>query len=190
MMGRFSYSYPCALALATLMGCATHGSDDGTSDTEARGTLSLPLVTHGPSGTTYRLRNAKFEIEPIGYYFEGGRPNSILVNGDDDPDQESIQVNLEQGRYFVRLQPDWILERSQNGETTPIEAQLLNGSTQRVSVWPRSTSWVAYQFGVGDRALWFNGDVNIEAEVYEDPEDYYGSADGGWDGTFSTEDGG
>jgi hypothetical protein len=40
---------------------------------------------------------------------------------------------------------------------------------------------VTYQFGIGDRAIWFNGELNIDIQVYEDPSELnpgYGGASG------------
>lgn len=55
-----------------------------------------------------------------------------------------------------------------DGVTTPVpEVQLLSGETQWVWVSPHSTSWVNYQFGIGDRTVWFNGKLNVEIQVYE-----------------------
>jgi hypothetical protein len=43
---------------------------------------------------------------------------------------------------------------------------------------PHSTSWVAYEFGIGERSIWFNGKLNIEIRVHEDPSELYGSEGG------------
>src|SRR4051794_9482943 len=58
------------LAGAFAAGCSSAGGSNGGDDTElGRGTLQLPLLTEGPSGTSYRLRNATFEVVSYSYYY-------------------------------------------------------------------------------------------------------------------------
>jgi hypothetical protein len=59
-----------------------------------------------------------------------------------------------------------------------VEAQLLSSSSPWVYVYPRSTSWAEFSFGIGERKVWFNGNLNIDINVYEDPDDYYGGCGG------------
>jgi len=181
------------LSLGLLMGCA--GSENNAVETKETGTAALPLVTHGPSGAKYRLRNANFQIVPYQYYYGygtsvgvggampttggtgavGTTPNpTIVASSEDNPDSDSIDVTLESGQYYIQLLSGWWLEKDENGQSTPVEAQLLSGGTQWIWVSPHSTSWVQYQLGIGDRALWFNGNINVQLNVYEDPSQYYG----------------
>jgi hypothetical protein len=156
------------------------------------GTLSVPLSTHGPSGAEYRLRDATFEISNDyyydQYYGEGGAGSiggtSYTVSSEDDPSASSIDVSVERGQYNVRLLPGWRMEKIENGEATDVEATLLSNATQWVYVSPHSSSWVSYQFGIGERSLWFNGDLTIDVQVFEDPKEYYGGhgGDGGHGG--------
>jgi hypothetical protein len=173
-----------ALATTAVTGCS---SNDGTA--EESGTLSVPLVTQGPSGTTYRLRDAVFQIRSEYYYYdsaavggEGGtgtQPSVITINSETDPDASSLSVSLERGYYYVSLLPGWRLEKVEGGVATTVEATLLSSATQWTYVAARSTSWLEYQFGIGGRALWFNGKLNVEVQVFEKPSDLYG---GGGDG--------
>lgn len=163
-------------------------SSDGRSN-EEHGTLSVPLSTQGPSGTTYRLRDATFEIRTEYYYYEysssvgegggGSSPQLITVSSETDPEATAISVSLERGYYYVRLRPGWRMEKVEGGSVTDVAATLLSSETQWVYVAARSGSWLEYQFGLGDRALWFNGDLNLQIQVYEKPSDLYG---GGGDG--------
>lgn len=202
------------LAVGTLTGCAGSGS----SEQVETGTAALPLRTYGPTGASYRLRNAVFQLAPYRYYWdlvgaggsyvatdatagaagaamggatsigEAGAPSTaaggspvtdvVVVNSEDDPDADSINVELEQGEYLVQLLPGWSMEKSFEGSTETVEAQLLNGADQWLWISPHSTSWVSYQFGIGDRSLWFNGEASINIEVYENPSDYYGGVGG------------
>jgi hypothetical protein len=102
----------------------------------------------------------------------------VVVSSEDEPDADSINVELEQGDYLVQLLPGWSMEKSLDGSIETVEAQLLNGADQWLWVNPHSTSWVSYQFGIGDHSLWFNGEVSINIEVYETPDDYYGGGGG------------
>jgi|GEM_PF-643598 len=186
-----------AACVAVLMaGCGA--SNTNGSEGESVGKLALPLVTNGPSGVRYQLRNAVFEVTNYGYYWydvgvggyagTGGStgvtttapvsPNVIIVNGDDNPNSDSIQVDLPEGDYSVRLRPGWYLQSVLNGEAETKEAVLLNGDYQWVYVYRHSTSWVSFQFGLGTQELWFNGKVNIGMDVYETPDQYYGGTGG------------
>lgn len=197
------------LAGWSLMGCARGGGADQSGETSEFGKLALPLVTNGPSGAQYQLRNATFQIQPTRYYYgvggstekggaasKGGAapivaagapsisvPAPIIVSSETNPTEPTIEVDLEQGDYRVVLLPGWSLESVVDGVSTPVpDVQLLSGDSQWVWVSPRSTSWVSYQFGSGDRSVWFNGKLNIEMQVYETPEDYYGRSYGGSSG--------
>ncbi|XXX74896.1 hypothetical protein WMF30_45305 [Sorangium sp. So ce134] len=182
--------------MAGLGGCAMQpGSDDAKL-----GSLSLPLAAEAQSGARYRLRNATFEIRSGYYWYEGtggdatgstsggggiyGTPLLTINTEDEDPDASSILVDLEQGYYSVRLLPGWNFEKVQGGTATEVEATLLSSETIYVYVSPRSTTWAQYQFGIGDRALWLNGKLNLNIGVYEDPEEYYGGA-GGYEAAVS-----
>ncbi|MDX2051224.1 MAG: hypothetical protein SFV15_02470 [Polyangiaceae bacterium] len=189
----------CALVAGwVLTGCG--GSASNEVDPAKLGTLGLPLTTYGPSGAQYQLRHANFDIVPYSYYYggysTGGASNQqtmllpTTASSDTNPDAPSIEVDLEQGQYQIYLQPGWSLERVENGVSTPVEAQLLSGETQWAYVSPHSTSWVSYQFGIGGRSLWLNGKVNIDVQVYEDPNQYYGGPTGGYAGAYFGETGG
>lgn len=162
------------------------GAPGSSGDTAELGALSLPLATHGPSGQKYRLRDATFEIRNPYYYGgyagEGGSGSqSVLVSSEDDPDADKITVSLEEGYYIVALQPGWRLEKAQGASGSDVEATLLSGESQWVYISPHSTSWAEFHFGVGDRELWLNGDLNLEIQVHEDPDVYYGYGGAGGD---------
>lgn len=159
-----------ALLVATLGGCS---SDDAGGNEREVGTMALPLSTQGPSGTTYRLRDAVFEISP-NYWSsaggEGGAPSQIItVTSEDDPNAEVIRVDLERGYYYVNLLPGWRLEKVEGASATDVEATLLSDALQWVYVRERSTSFVEFNFGLGERQIWFNGKLNVSVNVYESP---------------------
>lgn len=146
--------------------------------------MRVPLSTQAASGTTYRLRDATFEIRSEYYYDDyvggqgggGNSPQVISVSSETDPNASAISVSLERGYYYVRLLPGWRMEKVEGGVATDVEATLLSNTTQWVYVAAHSTSWLEYQFGIGDRALWFNGNLNLNIQVYENPDELYGSA--------------
>ena len=173
------------LAGGLVVGCGSDGGDGRGQPESGRGTLQLPLVTEGASGTKYRLRNATFEVVSYRYYYDyassaggegGSGPQNLTVSSEDDPDATSIALSVERGDYYVRLLPGWHMEKSDAGGAEEVEATLLSSDTQWVYVNPHSSSWVAYEFGLGARSLWFNGKLNIDIRVHEDPSELYGSA--------------
>ena len=185
------------IAGGILTGC----NSEPISGEKEMGTLSLPLSTHGPSGTEYRLRDAVFQISSEYYYYddyaEGGSgsnsSHSYTVSSEDDPSASSISISVERGYYYVQLLPGWRMEKVEDGEGTTVEATLLTESTQWTFVDAHSSSWVEYQFGIGGREVWLNGNLNVDVQVYENPDEYYGgglagagtggfAGAGGWNG--------
>ncbi|WP_437962829.1 hypothetical protein WME76_47260 (plasmid) [Sorangium sp. So ce119] len=188
------------LFVTGISGCNMPAGDDAEL-----GSLSLPLAAQAPSGVSYRLRNATFQIQSDYYWYDGvsvgssssgvgGSPGSttssstgyfpggtsLTINSEDeDPDASSILVDLEQGSYYVQLLPGWHLEKVEGGTATAVDATLLSSQMIYVYVSPHSTTWAQYQFGIGDRALWLNGKLNLSINVYEDPDEYYGYGQGG-----------
>lgn len=193
-MRKLTWGILAVAGAAWVTGC----SSSTGPDPEHIGQLGLPLATHGPSGEKYRLRDATFEIHHYSYtysdygaggYAAGGGGGYVeqvtTVSSEDDPDAESISLDLEQGDYYVTLDPGWRMEKvDASGAAETVEAQLLSPGTTYVYVYPHSTSWAEYQFGIGSRALWLNGQVNIGIQVYEDPNQYYGGS-GGFAGATS-----
>lgn len=170
----------CVLGALTL-GCSTSTSPSGGQEaTPELGQVGLPLSSVSSSGVEYRLRNAEFSVwgypsncwetgEDCEYYSE-------TFSSEDYLEEPSIMLDLMEGDYEIYLNPGWQLEKIvDGGEPETVDAVLLNGSWQWAWVSPHSTSWVSYQFGIGDAELWLNGQLNIEMQVYEDPEEYYGS---------------
>jgi hypothetical protein len=177
----------------TLVGCGSNakGGDDG----DKIGQLALPLVTQGASGVTYRLRDATFAIHTGYYYYDypmapgsagtgsgGTGPGGgevITVSSEDDPSSATISLSLEEGQYYIELLPGWHFEKDAPGGPVEVEATLLSGETQWVWVSRQSTSFAEYQFGLGDRELWLNGQLNIGVVLHEDPSELNGGGTGG-----------
>jgi len=178
----------------TLVGCGSTAKGGGGE--EAMGQLALPLVTQGASGVTYRLRDATFAIHNNDYYYydypaSGGSVGTagigmgggevITVSSEDDLEAKNISLSLAEGSYYIELLPGWHFEKAVPGGSEPVAATLLSGETQWVYVSRQSTSFAEYQFGLGDRELWLNGQLNIGVVLYEDPNDVPGA--GGYGGT-------
>jgi hypothetical protein len=89
-------------------------------------------------------------------------------------------VSLEQGYYEIYLQPGWYMEKVEGDSSEVVEAQLLSSEWQSVYVYPHSSSWAEYHFGIGTREVWLNGELTIGVQVHEDPAEYYGGGCGGY----------
>lgn len=189
------------LALASIStGCNESSEGKGAAaEDAASGKMAMPLRAYGSSGAEYRLRNAEFGI--WGYNYDGcwgtggaaGYPGGCdnyqaTVSSEDYLEEDTIVLDLLRGDYEISLNDGWQLERTLDGETEVVDAVLLNGNYQWVWVEPYSTTWVSFQFGVGDEELWFNGQVNLSIDVYEDPDDYYHyyNGEGGYPGEYWT----
>lgn len=186
-------------AAMTLVGCGS--SVRGGESGDEVGELALPLVTQGASGVTYRLRDATFAIHPQCYYYDapaiggsggfagtgmgGGCGETITLNSEDEPDAQNLTVSLQEGQYYIELLPGWHFEKQGPMGAEPVEATLLSGETQWIWVSRQSTTFAEYQFGLGDRELWLNGQLNIGVHLYEDPSEVYGGT-GGVGGSYGT----
>jgi hypothetical protein len=177
----FAFSGLLGLGVVFSQGVTACSSAPSKQHEEAFGTMALPLGAYAESGTRYRLRNATFEIVNYWGGGEGGGGGAdsvvpIVVSSEDDPSADSISLSLEGGRYRVHLQPGWHMEKQSNdGSISEVEAHLISSSGQSIYVTRFSTSWVEFHFGIGGRDVWFNGELNINISVYEDPDEVYGS---------------
>jgi hypothetical protein len=182
-----------------LVGCSGSSAKGVDSGEDKMGHLALPLVTQGASGVSYHLRDATFVIHHYtGYYYYdvaaaagappasggsgyGGGDTITTVSSETDPNAQTISVSLEEGDYYVELLPGWHFEKSGPNGAEAVEATLLSSSTQWLWVSRQSTSFAEYQFGIGGREMWLNGQLNIGVVVYEDPKELNGY--GGTGGT-------
>lgn len=179
-----------AAAVAPLAGCSQANDGRGDDATDKVGQLALPLTTQGASGVTYRLRDATFVISNWGYGVGGsgmggsGGSSAVVVSSETDPDAATISVSLEEGQYFIELQPGWHFEKITSEGAEAVESTLLSGNQQWVWVSRHSTSFAEFQFGLGGREVWLNGELNVGVVLYEDPSEIYGN--GGYAGTGGT----
>lgn len=183
MMNQSLMSLCAVLGTAWLVaGCNSGsgaGSEGAEADAGATGTIGLPLHAASNSGTEYRLRDASFGL--WGYaadcYYEWDDDCEVYeetISSEDYLEDEAITVDLLEGYYEVYLQNGWRLEKTnEDGTTEEVEAVLLNSDYQTISISRHSTSWATYQFGIGDETLWLNGELTIDMQVYEDPDEFY-----------------
>lgn len=183
-----------------LVGCSGSSAKGGDTNEDKMGHLALPLVTQGASGVSYHLRDATFAIHRYNYIYDYGYPAAagaasggtgsggggggdtvVTVSSETDPNAQTISVSLEEGDYYVELLPGWHFEKEGPSGPEAVEATLLSGETQWVWVSRQSTSFAEYKFGLGNRELWLNGQLNIGVVLYEDPNQLIGA--GGYGGT-------
>jgi hypothetical protein len=170
-------------ALLSVAAPACINEPGDVDETDNTGKLALPLVANSPNGVKYRLRDAVFDINPQYWYDESGNgemPAAQVVNSEDNPNADSIRVSLERGYYYINLRSGWRMEKIENGEAETVEATLLNSSNQWMYINSHSTSWVTYQFGIGNRTIWLNGNLNVRIEIFDNPGQYYGDEDAGY----------
>jgi hypothetical protein len=180
-----------AAAAIPLAGCSQAKDDQGEGTTDKAGQLALPLTTQGASGVTYRLRDATFVISGWGSGVGGsgvggsGGATTTVVSSEDDPDAPTISVSLEEGQHYLELQPGWHFEKITPAGAEEVEATLLSGNPQWVWVSRRSTSFAEFHFGLGEREIWLNGELNLGVVLYEDPSEIDGGTGGagGFTGT-------
>jgi hypothetical protein len=177
-----------------LVGCGANAKG-GDGHEEKLGNLALPLVTQGASGITYRLRDATFAIHHYAYLdyigsagtasggSAGGGDEVTTVSSETNPSAQTISLSVEEGQYYIELLPGWHFEKETPGGAEAVQATLLSGETQWVWVSRQSTSFAEFQFGLGDRELWLNGQLNIGVVLYEDPNELNGYGGTGYGGT-------
>jgi len=134
-----------------LLGAATAciGSDD-----PALGTLRVNLVGQAPSGTVYRLRDARITVQG---------PANHDWNSEDDPDQTSMSADVPTGSYSALLQDGWRLERVDQSvghppgasSATPVTAQLVSDNPALFTVTAMQRTSVPLRFRVD------GGDVDL-----------------------------
>lgn len=171
----------CAILASSFLvaGCnseSTGTPNKGDDSTVETGAIGLPLSAVSTTGVEYRLRNGEFNLWgwPNDCWEEDCEYYDQTISSEDYLDQPSITLDLMRGEYDVYLNPGWQLEKVVDGVGEVVEAQLISSEYQYAWVQPYQTTWITFQFGVGSEELWFTGQLQLNMEVYEDPEDYYG----------------
>ncbi|XXX76425.1 hypothetical protein WMF30_53135 [Sorangium sp. So ce134] len=143
------------LAIAAApVGCGPEAPGDAEQASDV-GSISLALTANGSSGALYRLSNAWFQLSG---------PANRQVGGDDDAAE--ITEVLPVGRYDVRLEPGWVLERWTGDDYVPVEAGLTSPNPLSISVTRASMSTVVFSFWVtGDDVSFDQGTLGIDVAI-------------------------
>lgn len=158
MAGFGRYAWFCVV-LATTCGLATSCSDSSTHTGSDTGTFGMALTGTASSGVEYRLRNAVFHITGA---------SSADVSSEDDPDSDSIHVELRAGDYIIALDPGWFLERASAGGTFErVAATLASSASQTFTIVAHHTTNVRYRFQVDDEVVEIGGALSIGIDVDE-----------------------
>jgi hypothetical protein len=100
-------AFVIALGAAQLVACSSDSARPTYGDEKRSGTLSMALEATAPSGITYRLRDAEFEIVDM----RTGNTVDILFSEENPPTVQELTTLLLTGNYTVTLNPGWFLER-------------------------------------------------------------------------------
>lgn len=198
------------LAVWAVTSCAESSGVEEVAENAAEGSLTLGLTGLSPSGSSYRLRDAIFQISGCadsidggGYYpypypayagtggtlpvaGEGGGGASCStfeLSSEDDLDAPSVSKRVLPGYYTIVLLDGWHLERASTGGWADVDrALLLSPKVQQQYVWDQGAAYVNYSFGVdGDLIDFRHGDINIGISVQTPGE--VGST-GGYGGSY------
>jgi hypothetical protein len=153
---------PVWLAMAA-GGCGALEQEEGDL-----GTVGLAIVATGSDGATYRLTPGTL----IALRREAPR---FIWNQSLDGDAPVVSIALPPGTYEAGLSHDegyttsWPLERTIDGVTTTVTAELLTAQPVTVTVLPNSPTSLVFDFRVvtGPRVTFDRGalDVSIDADV-------------------------
>ncbi|WP_437284276.1 hypothetical protein [Sorangium sp. So ce406] len=143
------------LAFAAVpVGCGPEAPGDAEQASDV-GSISLALLGNGSSGALYRLSNAWFDLSG---------PTDRRVGGDGDA--AVVTEVLPVGRYEVRLDPGWIIERWTGSGYEPVEAGLTSPNPLSVNVREASVSTAVFTFRVtGDSVSFDQGTLDINIAV-------------------------
>src|SRR6187551_2948522 len=147
---------------------AVHAPDDAET-----GTLQFPLTTTTPSGVTYRLANAVFEISN----FATGLMMS--VSGDDPTLVVELPPSIFSFDYFIFLQDGWSLyEVAPDGSERLVSATLLN-NFQGFTIKAQRTTPLFFQFKVGSFVVTIgNGMLSVNIRIDDTLIDDFEDGDG------------
>jgi hypothetical protein len=161
-----------AVTFAIAGGCSSQ-SGTGQWPTQQTGTLKLALEAATPSGVTYQLSNATFEI----FNFSSGFSTS--VSGDSPSVLVDLAPSTYPDDYEIFLQDGWTLNQvAADGSQEPIPATLITNYVS-FTIKPQRTTPVTFQFEVGGEvATTGDGDASVGIQVLEDLIDDFEDGDG------------
>ncbi|MEY4546775.1 MAG: hypothetical protein RL685_2970 [Pseudomonadota bacterium] len=130
-----------------LLACA--GDPTTPTDMETA-SIQLDLTKQAPSGNTYRLGPATFDISG---------PTTLAL--DASGDEPVLHVPVEPGDYEVTLRSGWALQLlDPEGDPTPIVATLTSPALQFVRVEPFRSTPLNFAFHLGESGI----DIGIDIE--------------------------
>jgi hypothetical protein len=150
-MQRLSISL-VSLALAT-PACLPTDADVPTGHAELR------LTSQAPSGRTYRLRHADFDI---------AGPQSLVLHTEDDPTRTAIDFDVVPGDYTFDIEPGWYLERLEaERPAVTVNATLLSPAALPFTIADGAVTPIALRFQVGSDVVDMargTGEITVEVD--------------------------
>jgi hypothetical protein len=141
----------------SLTGCASH-DDSARENDGSYGTVVLSL-TGQTNGTTYRLRQAIFEVTG---------PTNATLNSESDPNGTVLATTLSTGGYLIALQDGWFLERLTGMTAEPVDAALISNNPQMFGISSAATSTVLFRFETDGTIIDIGtGQLEVAIEVNE-----------------------
>lgn len=134
------------------------------------GQIRLALEAKGPSGKTYRLRDATFSIDQTYTEYSDDTEYPITLSTEDDIESTELSATVVPGSYRVRLSSDWRMEVIEyDGSAKDVDAVLLSSESRSIYVYNGQTYFVEYIFGIGTDIVEFRrGDIKIGIQIEED----------------------
>ncbi|HEX6243397.1 MAG TPA: hypothetical protein VFZ61_20935 [Polyangiales bacterium] len=186
-----------ALFLA-LAGCNEAASDHegrgAYQESDALGTLSLPLVSADSSGRLHRLRSAVFGVQRRSYdqWPPQDAGAGIVLSSESDLEAGQINAKLAPGIYDVMLSDGWHIERLADGSWNRVaQTVLLSEAHQTTYVSDRGVSSVEFRFGVDGQLVDFRaGHLQIGISIEQPGEGAPDAGSTGGTGGFGGTTGG
>jgi hypothetical protein len=142
-------------ALASpLMGCGSSGAPGAKN--KAMGTIRMTLTAQ-TNGTTYRLRNAIFDISGV---------VSLSLDSETNPNASVLSATLPAGNYSIYLQDGWFLERLDGTTFVVVDATLVSPNPTSFAIVTATTTNVLYQFATNGTIVSIgSGTLDVSIDV-------------------------
>jgi len=145
------------LTIVIAMLGAACSSEQGRTDPDV-GALRMPLQGSAPSGNTYQLNGAIFQVSKMsGLVAE--------LDSDVDPTATVLSADLPVGSYQINLLPMWTMFDVATGN--PVSATLISAATQSFDINAGVTTTVAYQFRVNGEITVIGGTLEVVLDITE-----------------------
>jgi hypothetical protein len=143
-------SLPCWCFIGmSMVACVADASQEAH-----QGTFEMPLVATGTSGAQYHLSGVFAVVGP--------EPHTIVADGQ----QPSIQLDVQEGGYTIKLNDGFQLSRMQGGMSTPVQATLRSANPQMFAIQPNTTTQVRFSFQTqGDQVAFGRGTLVVGIDV-------------------------